>query len=618
MANEGWFRHSQIRQLRPGHLFRQSFVEFFVFGVEMMTTLRIALAQINLTVGDINGNTAKLKAYLERAREYRANVVLFPELTLAGYPPEDLLLKPRFTADNRAALESLLPHTQGLTAVVGFVHRLDDIYNGAAVLHDGQLAGIYHKRLLPNYAVFDEDRYFAEGDTPVLFSLARSDESPGEVCLGVSVCEDIWYPAGPPEAQAAAGAELLLNISASPYQSGKIKDRERMLATRAADNVAVVAFCNLVGGQDELVFDGSSMIIDERGNVVARAKSFEEDLVVADVNVGNVFRQRLRDPRRRKDSLAKTQAGSFERVELPAIALDSVPAPLPDSPLSPPLEPVEEVYRALVLGTRDYVRKNGFQKVTLGLSGGVDSSLVATIAADALGPENVIGVSMPSRYTSDSSKSDATELAERLGIRYEVVAIEPAHQAYLEMLADLFAGAEPDQTEENLQSRARGNVLMALSNKFGWLVLTTGNKSEMAVGYATIYGDMAGGFAVIKDVPKTLVYELCRYRNERVGYVIPEKVLTKAPSAELRPDQKDTDSLPEYEILDAILAAYIEDEYSPDEIVSLGYDRQTVRRIIRMVDRNEYKRRQTPPGPKITSKSFGKDRRLPITNRYGG
>ncbi|MCK6626108.1 MAG: NAD+ synthase [Anaerolineae bacterium] len=586
-----------------------------------MTILRIALAQINATVGDIQGNAAKIIEYLQKARAAGANIVLFPELSLAGYPPEDLLLKPGFAAANRAALESLLPHTAGLTAVVGFVDRRDDLFNAAAVLHQGQLVGIYHKTLLPNYAVFDEDRYFAKGDTPLVFTLPVStpgESSSKEICFGVSVCEDIWYPAGPPEAQAAAGAELLLNISASPYQSGKIKSRERMLATRAADNVAIVAFCNLVCGQDELIFDGSSVIFDERGNLLARGKSFTEDLVLADVNLGNVFRQRLRDPRRRKDGLTEIYAGTFQRVALPPLEIPAPRQPLVVSPLTPSLERVEEVYQALVLGTRDYVRKNGFSKVTLGLSGGVDSSLVATIAVDALGAENVIGVSMPSRYSSDHSKSDAAELARRLNIRCEVVPIEPAYQAYLEMLGDIFAPTRPNEAEENLQSRARGNTLMALSNKFGWLVLTTGNKSEMAVGYATIYGDMAGGFAVIKDVPKTLVYELCRYRNEKIGPVIPESVLTKPPSAELRPDQKDTDSLPEYDILDAILAAYVEEDYSAAEIVALGFDEATVRRVIRMVDRNEYKRRQAPPGPKITSKAFGKDRRLPITNRYAG
>lgn len=580
-----------------------------------MTTLRIALAQINTTVGDIDGNAAKIQANLERARKQQANIILFPELTLAGYPPEDLLLKPGFAAANRRALDALLPHTRGLTAVIGFVERRDDIYNAAAVLHNGELAGIYHKSLLPNYAVFDEDRYFASGDTPILFTLS-TPAADRDACFGVSVCEDIWYPAGPPEAQAAAGAELLLNISASPYQSGKIKSRERMLATRAADNVAIVAFCNLIGGQDELVFDGSSLIIDERGNVLARGKSFDEDFIVADLNIGNVFRQRLRDPRRRKDSLAGIYASDFQRVTLPGNALPA--QPLPPKAMAAPPERIEEVYSALVLGTRDYVRKNGFSKVAIGLSGGIDSSLVAAIAADALGPENVTGVLMPSRFSSDHSKSDAAELVERLGINSMTIPIEPAHQAYLDMLADAFKDTQPGVAEENLQSRARGNVLMALSNKFGWLVLTTGNKSELAVGYATIYGDMAGGFAVIKDVPKTLVYKLCRYRNEKIGQAIPQNVLQKPPSAELRPDQKDTDSLPEYDILDAILAAYIEDEYSAAEIVALGYDEATVRRVTRLVDVNEYKRRQAPPGPKITTKAFGKDRRLPITNRYRG
>jgi NAD+ synthase (glutamine-hydrolysing) len=380
--------------------------------------------------------------------------------------------------------------------------------------------------------------------------------------------------------------------------------------------VAIVAFCNQVGGQDELIFDGSSLVIDERGNVLARGKSFEEDLVLADVNISNVFRQRLRDPRHRKDGLTRLQTSTFERILLPGLEAAAPSPPLEESHLAPPLEQLEEVYKALVLGTRDYVHKNGFSKVTMGLSGGIDSSLVATIAVDALGADNVIGVSMPSRYSSDHSKGDAAELARRLGIRYEVIPIEAVYQAYLDMLDDAFAGTDPNEAEENLQSRARGNTLMALSNKFGWLVLTTGNKSEMAVGYATIYGDMAGGFAVIKDVPKTLVYELCRYRNEHIGEVIPNNVLVKPPSAELRPDQKDTDSLPEYDILDGILAAYIEDEYSSREIVALGYDEAIVRRVIQMVDRNEYKRRQAPPGPKITSKSFGKDRRLPITNRY--
>jgi NAD+ synthase (glutamine-hydrolysing) len=484
-----------------------------------------------------------------------------------------------------------------------------DIYNAAAILHDGQVAGVYHKTLLPNYAVFDEVRYFKAGEGFTLFELDG-------IVFGVSVCEDIWYPAGPPEEQAAAGAELLVNISASPYHLGKIQDRERMLATRAADNVAVVAFCNLVGSQDELIFDGSSVIIDERGQVVARGRAFAEDFLVADVDMRSVFRQRLHDPRRRKGELAHLyRPDSIHKVHL------SYASSLSDRPPLPPIvsalpDRLEEIYQALLLGTRDYVQKNGFRTVVVGLSGGVDSSLVATIAADALGAENVVGVSMPSRYSSDHSLEDAEALTEALGIRYLRIGIEPAFQAYLEMLDPVFADTQPGVAEENLQSRTRGNILMALSNKFGWLVLTTGNKSEMAVGYATLYGDMAGGFAVIKDVPKMLVYELAAYRNRALGPVIPERVLTKVPSAELRPNQKDSDSLPEYADLDPILHAYVEEDRGFQEMLGMGFDEATVRRVIRMVDHNEYKRRQSPPGVRITARAFGKDRRLPITNKY--
>ncbi len=477
------------------------------------------------------------------------------------------------------------------------------------MLHDGKLAGVYHKVLLPNYAVFDEVRYFKAGDTFPLFELDG-------IVFGVSVCEDIWYPVGPPERQAAAGAEVLVNISASPYHLGKIQERERMLATRAADNVAVVAFCNQVGGQDELVFDGGSVIIDERGQVVARGQAFAEDFVVADVDMRSVFRQRLHDPRRRKGELAHL----YRPDEVQRVSLSRTVSHVDRSPVIPIVSPLpdrhHEVYQALLLGTRDYVQKNGFKTVVVGLSGGIDSSLVATIAADALGSENVVGVSMPSRYSSDHSLEDAEALTEALGIRYLRVSIEPAFQAYLEMLGEAFTGTQPGVAEENLQARTRGNVLMALSNKFGWLVVTTGNKSEMAVGYATLYGDMAGGFAVIKDVPKILVYELAAYRNQTLGPVIPERVLTKAPSAELRPDQKDSDSLPEYVDLDPILHAYVEEDRGFREIVAMGFDETTVRQVIRLVDRNEYKRRQSPPGVRITARAFGKDRRLPITNKY--
>jgi len=571
--------------------------------------LRIGLGQINTTVGDLRGNTDRIIEGLERARKYCVDLVLFPELAIPGYPPEDLLLKPSFIEANRACLNQLLPHTQGITAIVGFADVASDIYNAAAVLHDGKLAGVYHKVLLPNYAVFDEVRYFKAGDTAPLFELDG-------IVFGVSVCEDIWYPVGPPERQAAAGAEVLVNISASPYHLGKIQERERMLATRAADNVAVVAFCNQVGGQDELVFDGSSVIIDERGQVVARGQAFAEDFVVADVDMRSVFRQRLHDPRRRKGELAHL----YRPDEVQRVPLVRSGSFVDRSPVTPVVSPLpdkhHEVYQALLLGTRDYVHKNGFSAVLVGLSGGIDSSLVATIAADALGPENVVGVSMPSRYSSDHSLEDAEALTEALGIRYLRVGIEPAFQAYLEMLGEVFAGTQPGVAEENLQARTRGNVLMALSNKFGWLVLTTGNKSEMAVGYATLYGDMAGGFAVIKDVPKILVYELAAYRNQTLGPVIPERVLTKAPSAELRPDQKDSDSLPEYVDLDPILHAYVEEDRGFREMVAMGFDEATVRRVIRMVDRNEYKRRQSPPGVRITARAFGKDRRLPITNKY--
>ncbi len=575
-----------------------------------MDTLRLALAQINTTVGDIEGNFNKIVANLQKAQALQAHVILFPELTLCGYPPEDLLLNIGFLKTNRHYLQKLLPHTQNITAIVGFVDMQDDIYNAAAALHHGRLAGVYRKALLPNYGVFDEERYFRRGNTNTLFSLDG-------VHLGISICEDIWYPAGPPEHQAAAGAELLLNISASPYQHGKMQGREQMLMTRARDNVAIVAYCNLVGGQDELVFDGNSVIVNEKGQLIARGKAFAEDFLVADIELRDILRQRLRDPRRRKGRPAYDLAYKTHQ----SVSLSPSPAPVLN-PL-PPNQPSvasqpghrQEVYTALVTGTRDYIHKNGFNQVVIGLSGGIDSALVACLAADALGPENVVGVSMPSRYSSDHSKSDAAQLAENLNIRYETIPVEDIFAAYLQTLAPHFSETRPNEAEENLQSRARGNILMALSNKFGWMVLTTGNKSEMAVGYATLYGDMAGGFAVIKDVPKTLVYHLCRYRNQ-VSPVIPQNIIDKPPSAELRPDQVDTDSLPPYDILDDILEAFVENDYSVEEIVKRGHNLETVKKVIKLVHRNEYKRRQAPPGIKITSRAFGKDRRLPITNGY--
>lgn len=570
-------------------------------------TLRLALAQINTTVGDLAGNRDRILAGLEEARQHQANVAIFPEMAITGYPPEDLLLKPDFIDASVRTLEEIAPATRSLTAIVGALHVENDLYNAAAVLHDGRIAGFYHKQYLPNYGVFDENRYFQTGRQRLVFDL-------GGVVFGAGICEDMWYPDGPQEDQAAlGGAELLINISASPYHMGKGQTRERMLATRAADNTAFVAYCNLVGGQDELVFDGQSLICGPQGEILARGKPFAEEVLIADIDLRQAFRWRLYDPRRRKaDNRDETP---FQKIKLPVAV--TPPTQAAPTSMAAPLGRVAEVYQALTLATGDYVRKNGFQKVVLGLSGGIDSSLVATLAADALGPENVAGVAMPTRYSSSHSLEDAQQLAQNLGIQFLKVPIDDTFQAFLDMLGPTFDGREMDVTEENIQPRIRGTLLMALSNKFGWLVLTTGNKSEVGVGYSTLYGDTAGGFAVIKDVPKMLVYELCRYRNQQAGSdLIPEHVLEKPPSAELRPDQQDTDSLPEYAVLDAILQAYVEESCSPSEIAQRGFDRELVRKAIRMVDRNEYKRRQGPPGAKITPRAFGKDWRLPITNQY--
>jgi NAD+ synthase (glutamine-hydrolysing) len=585
-----------------------------------MRTLRLALAQINTTVGDIAGNAAKVQVWLQKARDAEADLVLFPEMTLTGYPPEDLLLKPDFIAAARRALDDLLPATAGLTVTAGLpIANHYDLFNAAAIIQDGQLLDLYHKHYLPNYGVFDENRYFGAGERTPLFEL-------GDDRLGVSICEDIWYPGGPPQWQALLGAELLLNISASPYARGKGAARERMMATRAADNVAFVAYCNLVGGQDELVFDGRSLVYGPDGGLLARGPMFDEALIVVDIDLDEVFRRRLHDPRYRQ-SRESLRALEEQGEEFYVVRGQGVRQSLPEarlartSDIAPAPDAAGEVYRALVTGTRDYVRKNGFSKVVLGLSGGIDSALTAAIAVDALGAENVVGVSMPSRFSSEHSKSDARQLAENLGIRYLTVPIEQPFQAMLDTLNGPpdhpFRGTDFNVAEENIQARLRGVILMGLSNKFGWMLLSTGNKSENAVGYATLYGDMAGGFAVIKDVPKTLVWELARWRNDQAGQdLIPENIITKPPSAELRPDQLDTDSLPPYEILDAILEMYIEEDRSPEEIVAAGYDAGLVARVIRMVDRNEYKRRQAAPGVKITVRAFGKDRRLPITNRY--
>ncbi len=572
-----------------------------------MRQLRIGLAQINVTVGDIPGNTRKILEWIERGRAEGCDLLAFPELAITGYPPEDLLFKPQFIEANLRALQELIPASRGLTAIVGFVDRRDGIYNAAAILHDGALAGVYHKQHLPNYGVFDEKRYFQAGQETQVF--VRDGTT-----IGINVCEDIWVSRGPAAIQATAGAELIITINASPYHAEKWREREQLLATRAAKIMAIVAYCNLVGGQDELVFDGQSFVWDEEGRRLALGRAFEEDLVVVDLDVDSVLPSRRDHPSLLLNEAVGTQV-SVPRIELAPIAASPKP-PLLARKIQP-LGRVEEVYRALTLGTRDYVRKNGFQRVVIGLSGGIDSSLVACIAVDALGRENVVGVSMPSPFSSRGTRSDARRLARALGIEFHRLPITRVFGAYRRALSDLFKGLKEDVTEENLQARVRGNLLMALSNKFGWLVLTTGNKSELGVGYCTLYGDMAGGFAVIKDVPKTLVYTLARYRNTRDrGPVIPESVFTRPPSAELRPEQTDQDTLPLYEVLDPILQAYVEEDRSLSEIVAMGYDEATVRRVIGMVDRNEYKRRQGSPGIKITPRAFGKDWRLPIVNRF--
>ncbi|MEC4890125.1 MAG: NAD+ synthase [Nitrospira sp.] len=587
-----------------------------------MQILRLAMAQMNPTVGDIAGNTRAIKSWIKEARKAKADVVAFPELAVTGYPPEDLLLKPRFIADNLRALDEIAKDCRGLLAVVGYVGQgrasdratrrpvvaegQHELSNAAAVLNERGLVASYSKWILPNYGVFDESRYFHPGRTLPLLTLRGAT-------IGINICEDIWFPDGPTRLLAAAGAEVIVNINASPFQIGKSRTREQMLATRARENGVIVTYTNTVGGQDELVFDGNSLVLDQTGTVIARGKAFQEDFLVADVNVDAVVRQRM--AQRRAKALGGKLASVVERVmvKLPAPSKRARVVPS----LQAPREELEEVYDALVLGVQDYVRKNGFKKAVIGLSGGIDSALTAVIAIDALGAENVVGLFMPSPYTSQESGEDVAELARRLHMAYDTIAITSVFDACRQSLAASFAGRPVDTTEENLQARIRGNFLMAFSNKFGHLVLTTGNKSEMSVGYATLYGDMAGGFAVIKDVPKTMVYDLSRLRNARgASAVIPKRVLDRAPTAELRPNQKDEDSLPPYPILDPILKAYVEEDRSLEEIVAMGFERAVAARVIALVDRSEYKRRQAPIGIKITHRAFGKDRRMPITNGY--
>jgi NAD+ synthase (glutamine-hydrolysing) len=573
-----------------------------------MARVRLALCQLNTVVGDLDGNVARILAAYEEADAAGCDLAVFPELTITGYPPEDLVLKPRFVAANRDALEKLAARTGRCAAVVGFVDAGRDLHNAAAVCADGRVVGTYHKRFLPNYAVFDEQRYFAPGDGPLqLFDIAG-------VKVGIAVCEDVWSPEGPIAQHSAGGAELVVIPNGSPYFAGRQGERERMVATRAEDAHCHIAYVNQVGGQDELIFDGASFVVDDDGELVARAPQLQEVVQVVDLELRPVFRTRLLDPRGR-DTAAALPVVPVSAPDPTRVGSATLTAEVADL-----LEPVAEVYDALVVATRDYVRKNGFTDVVFGLSGGVDSSLVAVIAADALGPEHVHAVSMPSRYSSDHSRTDAERLCQAVGIELRTIPIEPAHTAFLDLLGPSFEGHPEGLAEENLQPRIRGTLLMALTNKYpGWLVLTTGNKSELAVGYSTLYGDTAGGFAVIKDVPKLLVYELCRLRNERAGReLVPSSVLTKAPSAELRPDQRDDQSLPPYEVLDPLLEAYVEDDLTRAELVESGFDPALVERITRLVDLAEYKRRQNPPGPRLTPKAFGKDRRMPITNRYRG
>ena len=574
-----------------------------------MRTCRVGLAQINATVGDLAGNAARIRHDIESARIAGCGFVAFPELAVTGYPPEDLLLRRSFCAESRETIQTIVPSTRGIVAVVGFVDwHGDDAYNAAAVIADGRWVDTYHKRRLPNYGVFDEERYFAAGRRNPIYHA-------GHLSFGVSICEDIWYPGLPLDALALGGAEFCLNINASPYHRGRVNARTRMIATRAADNIIAIAYVNMVGGQDELVFDGNSLVFDAEGQLVARGRQFEEELLVVDLDLDEVAQRRLHDPRRRVELRHRGAGLEVQHIDL---GFAPPPPPLPlAQPLAPLLEDEAEVWQALVLATRDYLAKTGFSRAVISLSGGIDSSVVAAIAVDAVGAENVVGVSMPSRYSSDHSEYDAAGLAKNLGIRYLSIPIEPAHAAMLDKLADAFEGIEPGTAEENLQARQRGNVLMSLCNKFGWIALSTGNKSEMATGYATLYGDMAGGYAVIKDVPKTLVFRLAEWRNRHAGRdLIPRNVITKPPSAELKPDQFDQDNLPPYDILDPILEAYVEDDDTIDEIVARGFDPATVRRVIEMVDRNEYKRRQAPPGVKITPRAFGRDRRFPLAARY--
>jgi NAD+ synthase (glutamine-hydrolysing) len=569
--------------------------------------MRLALAQINTVVGDLDGNRNRIAGRLDEAREAGADLVLFPELAVTGYPPEDLLLRPAFIRAARRSVEELAARTKGVAALVGAPYLDADLYNACYVLADGEIRGVYRKRFLPNYGVFDEDRYFAPAHDLILLRL-------GDVLVGPTVCEDIWQPGPPATDLALAGAQLVANISASPFHVGKDREREEMLRVRARDNACFVALCNAVGGQDELVFDGHSVVLDDEGEVVARAPGFEEALLVVDLDPVAAVGRRLRDVRRRALAQERPHAPAPRVIELTPPREQEEPR---HPPLAEELDDLEQMRRALELGLRDYVDKNGFGEVVIGLSGGIDSALTAALAVEALGPERVHGVSMPSRYSSEATQSDARRLAGSLGIDFRELAIEPVVEAFTAVLAPSFAGREPDLAEENLQARIRGTLLMALSNKFGWLVIATGNKSELSVGYSTLYGDLAGGFALLKDVYKTDVFHLARRLNERAGReLVPQSIVDRAPSAELRADQRDEDSLPPYAKLDGVLEAYVELDRSREELSQDGFDPDVVDRALAMIDRAEYKRRQAPPGVKLRPKAFGRDRRTPITNRW--
>ncbi|HET6695370.1 MAG TPA: NAD+ synthase [Gaiellaceae bacterium] len=569
--------------------------------------MRLALAQIDTVVGDLDGNRDRILARLDEAREARADLVLFPELAVTGYPPEDLLLRPSFLRAARRTLDEVAAASKGISALVGFPHLDRDLFNACAVVVDGRVEAVYEKHFLPNYGVFDEDRYFQPGRDLVLLRC-------GEALVGPTVCEDIWQPGPPATDLALAGAHVIANISASPFHVGKGAEREQMLAARARDNSCWIVYLNAVGAQDELIFDGQSLVLDENGDVVARGPAFEEALLVVDVDASTAVGRRLRDARRRSLARALQELPDPPEIEIPIADGDRPPATPVVAPL---LDDLEEMRLAIELGLHDYVEKNSFADVVLGISGGIDSALTAALATEALGPEHVVCVSMPSQFSSQETRADAQAVAESLGTRFMEIPIGPVVEATGTALAEAFAGTEPGVAEENIQARARGLILMALSNKFGWLLLATGNKSELSVGYATLYGDMAGGFALLKDVYKTDVFRLSRHLNERAGReLIPASVLERAPSAELRHDQKDEDSLPPYAELDKVLEAYVELDSSREELTSDGFDPEVVERALAMIDRAEYKRRQAPPGVKLRPKAFGRDRRVPITNRW--